>query len=145
MAGDEGNGTPKDFNECVSQDQLNESIENGQKVMTETITQAVTAAIRDLKLPETIERVDRRISNLTDWVVVSETHPPPMEEEDVVYNAHGHVDQAATREARLQHRLRTNTTDMGCTHNRAPEDPYAKVKFTIPSFFRHYDAEGYLD
>jgi len=34
---------------------------------------------------------------------------------------------------------------MGCTHNRAPEDPYAKVKFTIPSFSGYYDAEGYLD
>ena len=48
MEGDKGNGTPKDFNECVSHDQLREAIENGQKVMTETITQAVTAAIRDL-------------------------------------------------------------------------------------------------
>ena len=30
-------------------------------------------------------------------------------------------------------------------NNRAPNDPYAKVKFTIPSFLGHYDAEGYLD
>ena len=43
---------------------------------------------------------------------------------------------------------------MGGTHNhnhqqgnqnRVPNDPYAKVKFTIPSFLGHYDAEGYLD
>ena len=68
MSGDDGSTTPKDFNECVSHDQLREAIENGQKVMTETITQAVTAAIRDLKLPKTIEWVDRRISTLTDWV-----------------------------------------------------------------------------
>ncbi|PVH63952.1 hypothetical protein PAHAL_2G145100 [Panicum hallii] len=27
----------------------------------------------------------------------------------------------------------------------APDDPYAKVKFTIPPFSGHYDAEGYLD
>ena len=26
-----------------------------------------------------------------------------------------------------------------------PDDPYAKIKFTIPSFLGHYDAEGYLD
>ena len=26
-----------------------------------------------------------------------------------------------------------------------PDDPYAKIKFTIPSFSGHYDAEGYLD
>ena len=26
-----------------------------------------------------------------------------------------------------------------------PDDPYAKIKFTMPSFSGHYDAEGYLD
>jgi hypothetical protein len=29
--------------------------------------------------------------------------------------------------------------------NRPHDDFYAKVKFTIPSFSGHYDAEGYLD
>ena len=28
---------------------------------------------------------------------------------------------------------------------RVPDDPYAKIKFTIPSFLGHYDAKGYLD
>ena len=30
-------------------------------------------------------------------------------------------------------------------NHRVPDDPYAKIKFTIPSFLGHYDAEGYLD
>jgi hypothetical protein len=34
---------------------------------------------------------------------------------------------------------------MGGNRNHAPGDPYAKVKFNIPSFSGHYDAEGYLD
>ena len=40
---------------------------------------------------------------------------------------------------------------MGRVHNhqgdnhRVPDDPNAKIKFTIPSFLGHYDAEGYLD
>jgi hypothetical protein len=36
---------------------------------------------------------------------------------------------------------------MGSTSNRnhVPDDPYAKIKFTIPSFCGYYDAEGYLD
>jgi hypothetical protein len=29
--------------------------------------------------------------------------------------------------------------------NRVPDDPYAKIKFTILSFLGHYEAEGYLD
>ena len=30
-------------------------------------------------------------------------------------------------------------------NNRVPDDPYAKIKFTMPSFSGHYDAEEYLD
>ena len=30
-------------------------------------------------------------------------------------------------------------------NERAPDDPYAKIKLTIPSFSGRYDAEGYLD
>jgi hypothetical protein len=48
MDGDDGSGTPKDFHECVSQHQLREAIEQGQQVMTNTISQAITAAIMEL-------------------------------------------------------------------------------------------------
>ena len=71
--------------------------------------------------------------------------------QDMVYDANGDVDEAATRARRLRRRLQTNTQGMGPQHrqhgnnNRAPEDPYAKTKFTIPSFLGQYDAEGYLD
>ena len=30
-------------------------------------------------------------------------------------------------------------------HNQGNDDPYAKIKFTIPSFHGKYDAEEYLD
>ena len=30
-------------------------------------------------------------------------------------------------------------------NHSVPDDPYAKIKFTILSFLGHYDAEGYLD
>jgi hypothetical protein len=39
----------------------------------------------------------------------------------------------------------SQTPGMGGNRNRAPDDPYAKIKFSIPSFFGYYDAEGYLD
>jgi len=31
------------------------------------------------------------------------------------------------------------------SHTCAPDDPYANIKFTIPSFSGPYDAVGYLD
>jgi hypothetical protein len=80
MAGDDGSGTPKDFHECVSQDQLREAIEQGQQVMTNTITQAITTTIKDLRIHESIEHLDKRISTLTDRVVALKlvTHPMKM-------------------------------------------------------------------
>jgi hypothetical protein len=113
--------------------------------MINTITQAITAAIKDLRLHESIERLDKRISTLTDRVVALETRPPPNEDEDVVFDVHGNTDEVATRDARLRCRLRTNTVGLGGNHNHAPDDTYAKIKFSIASFSRHYDAEGYLD
>jgi hypothetical protein len=77
--------------------------------MTNTITQAITAAIKDLRLHESIECLDKRISTLTDSVVALETHPPPNDDEDVVYDVHGNTDEAATRDARLRLCLLTNT------------------------------------
>ena len=149
MTGHDGSGTPKDINERVSQDQLREAIEQGQDKMINTINQAInnaiTTAIADLRLPDSLERLDKRISTLDDRVMILETRPPPHNEDDVVYDAYGNKDEAATREAQLRRRLRTNTVGMGGNHNRAPDDPYAKIKFSIPSFSGHYDAEGYLD
>jgi hypothetical protein len=145
MAGDDGSGTPKDFHECVSQDQLHEAIEQGRQVTTNTITQAITTAIKDLRLHESIERLDKWISTLTNRVVALETCPPPNEDEDVVYDVHGNTNKAAIRDARLRRRLRTSTIGMGGNRNRDPDDPCAKIKFSIPSFSGHYDAEGYLD
>ena len=71
--------------------------------------------------------------------------------EDTVHDAAGNIDRAAFRQARLRRRLCRNMTGMGGVHHhqgnnhRVPDDPYAKIKFTIPSFSGHYDAEGYLD
>ena len=161
MAGDDGEGnSPKEFSECVSQEQLQSVLTNAQKDMNETVTKAVTAALIDLKIGNTLERLDKRLSALTDRVTALEARPPPEEDidgsdaGDEVYDADGKIDRAATMRNRLRHRLHTNTAGMGGTQHfnrhrgnrtHAPDDPYAKVKFTIPSFSGHYDAEEYLD
>jgi len=115
MAGDDGSGghTPKDFNECVSQEQLDDA----KREMHEVVTKAVTEAIIGLKLGEIIERVDRRISTLTDRIDVLEARQQNNQDDDMMYDDQGNIDEAATREARLRHRLRRNTQGMGGTHN----------------------------
>ena len=48
----------------------------------------------------------------------------------------------------MRKRLHKNRTGMGGNRNRrnqGNDDPYAKIKFTIPSFHGRYDGEEYLD
>nr|ABF95971.1 retrotransposon protein, putative, Ty3-gypsy subclass [Oryza sativa Japonica Group] len=110
----------------------------------EAVAKAVQDAFNKIGFLNHMERLDKRISMLTDWVVALETHNLPLR--------NGNVNAQATRQARLQHHLWTNRTGIGGTHhyqqgnnNRVPDEPYAKVKFKIPSFSGYYDAEKYLD
>jgi hypothetical protein len=70
-------------------------------------------------------------------------------EDDVVYGSDGLPDNIKTNQNRLRRkRLQQNRTGMGGNrdrHIRGNDDPYAKIKFIIPSFVGKYDAEEYLD
>jgi chaperonin cofactor prefoldin len=48
--------------------------------MTEVIAKAITDALIDLKLDNTLERLDKRLSTLTDRVAALEVQPPPDQE-----------------------------------------------------------------
>jgi hypothetical protein len=97
------------------------------------------------------------LSQIVDRLAVLETQqqapppPPPRPRlpDDVVFGEEGNFDEADTRDLRLRRRLHQNTEDMPHLQqgnkNCAPDDPYAKIKFSIPCFLGHYDAEGYLD
>jgi hypothetical protein len=114
--------------------------------MNDAIKKAVTDALIDLKLGSSIERLDRRISALTDKVTELENRLPNEDDmggnntdEDVVFDKDGNIDAAATRTAMLRRRLCENRRGMGGHRyqghaQHAPDDPYVKVKFTIPPF-----------
>ncbi|CAN6244212.1 unnamed protein product [Urochloa humidicola] len=108
----------------------------------------------------TIEGVAKRVSTLTDKVQQLEINVPKGkakvedddglddDDEDVLNGSDGQPDPIKTKVEQLKHRrLHTNTTGMGGKNcrNQGNDDPYAKVKFTIPSFYGCYDAEEYLD
>jgi hypothetical protein len=131
MVGDDEDKTPKDFKECVSQEQLQSIIEHAQKDMSEEIAKAITDALIDLKLGNTLERLHKRVSTLTNRIVALENHLAPDEDvndDDEMYDTDGNVDRAVIMRNRLHRRLHTNTTGMGGTqhfnchqgnHNRA--------------------------
>jgi hypothetical protein len=107
----------------------------------EAITRAVTESINGLHLADTIIGLNGRITTLTNRIAVLETRPPPQQDQDVVYDIHGNVDDAATQKACIRGRVRAHNAGGNC----ASPDPYANVKFTLPSFSGSYDADGYLD
>jgi hypothetical protein len=100
MPGDDGNSTPKDFNECVSQEQLQSAVDNAQKDMKETVIKAVTNAFIELKLSDIIERLYKRVSTLADRIAALETRQLTFEDtghpKNEVYDAHGNIDHVAT-------------------------------------------------
>ena len=67
MAGGEqtADNNPKGFNECVSQEQLQAVVEDAQKRMNEAVRKAVTDALIELNIGNSMERLDKRISTLT--------------------------------------------------------------------------------
>ena len=89
-----------------------------------------------------MERLDKRISTLTDKVTeletlvavnnndVSSSNTDGLLPEDTVHDVAGNMDRAAFRQARLRRRLSRNTIGMGGVHHhqgnshRVPDDPY---------------------
>ena len=126
--------------------------------MQETVHKSVHDTFIDMNLGKTYGRLDRRLSQIVDRLAVLETQqqappppPPPRPRlpDDAVFDEEGNYDEAATRDLCLHRRLHQNTEGMLHQHrqqgnnNRAPDDPYAKIKFSIPSFSGHYDAKEY--
>ena len=77
--GDEQVGTPRDFNECVSRDQLQPALDCAQQGMNEAIKKVVTEALIGLNIGNNMERLDKRISTLTEKVAELETRIPTNE------------------------------------------------------------------
>ena len=74
VGGDQtGDNRHKDFNESVSQEQLQAAIENAQNRMNEAIRKAVTDLLIELNFGNSMERLDKRISTQTNKVTELET------------------------------------------------------------------------
>jgi hypothetical protein len=161
---------PTQFSDCVSHEDFDVICKRMEENMEETVHKSIHDAIIAMDLGKVLDRVERRITELVDRVAMLETRPlhqqplpppqlqqhppqhqqhPPQAQDDAIFDARGNFDEAATRDTRLQCRLRRNRVGMGDNqrgnNNRILDDPFAKIKFSIPSFSGHYDVEAYLD
>jgi hypothetical protein len=112
------------------------------------------------KTHQTLEGFERKISVLTEKIDDLDKRLPVTtdgdasvqggggrggNEEEDIFREDEAEQQHATRAARQRDRTRRNHQGMGGNNQNRTDDPFAKVKFTIPSFSGAYDAEAYLD
>nr|AAX95158.1 retrotransposon protein, putative, Ty3-gypsy sub-class [Oryza sativa Japonica Group]ABA92365.1 retrotransposon protein, putative, Ty3-gypsy subclass [Oryza sativa Japonica Group] len=125
--GNEGEKSPQDFADCVSQEQLRTLQQNTQKDITEAVAKSVQDAFTKIGFLNHMERLDKRISTLTDRVAALETpsneevvsgdddaHP----EDTVYYDAEKYLDWEMTVEQKFnahlipeQHRVRQASSE----------------------------------
>jgi hypothetical protein len=96
----------------------------------------------------TLEGIERKICGVVDRLEALEVRIPPaaLELDGNEQDKHDRHDEE------LQRRLHRNHQGMGGNndnnHGNCHQDncdPFAKVKFTIPTFYGAYDAKVYLD
>jgi hypothetical protein len=140
---DKEKGPKLNDDECVSQLELKEMM----RAMTEAFKEYQDSTAT------TYEQLDRRVAELVTRMDVLEARPPPPTPAAAI----GAVllspmdDDDGDVYAPLRRRLARNRQGMGGNGRRRhhnPErdnDPFAKIKFSIPPFMGSYDAETYLD
>ena len=119
------------LNEFVSRSELLVFLEQAQKNTNRAIATQIAAAFANLNITNMFESLDRRVSALDDRIHALETRPPPQQEPP------NQDDDLRRRPHHNHHGMEGN--------NHARDDPFAKVKFSIPSFAGAYDADAYLD
>jgi hypothetical protein len=138
--------TLPDDTECVSHMKLKDMMQE----MTDAFNKYQTTTTA------TFQRIHTSVDGLAAWLDVMEAHfphhtPPPIVP-TVGSLAHNDTEDELDDDevdAQQCHRLLHHRQGMGgrcCPH--VPEqdnDPYAKIKFSIPPFYGSYDAKTYLD
>jgi hypothetical protein len=114
-------GSPTDFNECVSKGELTTFMTEQRNLMTE---------------------LTRNVNNLVTRIEQLEQRPPPHRAADDDADDFGDDDTDADGYA--HRRLNFNRRGMG-GNNHGNNDPFAKIKFSLPPFAGNVDPEAYLD
>jgi len=118
-------GSPTDFNDCVSKGELTTVIIEQRNLMTE---------------------LTRIVNNLVTRIEQIEQGPqsPHGDDEDTDGDLSDHEDIDDDGDAPNRRRYNFNHRGMG-GNNHGNNDPFAKIKFSLPPFAGNVDPEAYLD
>jgi hypothetical protein len=84
----------------------------------------------------------RNVNNLVTRIEQLEQRPPPHHADDEDADAFG--DEDADADGHARRRFNFNRRGMG-GNNHGNNDPFAKIKFSLPPFAGNVDLEAYLD
>jgi len=114
-----------DFNDCVSKGELTAFITEQRNLMNE---------------------LTRNVNNLVTRIEQIEQHPQSHhgDDEDAYGDLSNHEDMDDDGDARNCRRYNFNRHGMG-GNNYGNNDPFAKIKFSLPPFAGNVDPEAYLD
>jgi len=117
--------SPTDFNDCVSKGELTTFITEQRNLMTE---------------------LTRNVNNLVTCIEQIEQRPQSHhgDDGDVDGDLSDHEDMDDDGDARNRRRYIFNHRGMG-GNNHGNNDPFAKIKFSLPPFAGNVDLEAYLD
>jgi hypothetical protein len=87
-------------------------------------------------------KLTRNVNNLVTRIEQLEQRPPPHRADDEDVDAF--VDEDANVDGDVHHCLNFNRRGMG-GNNHGNNDPFPKIKFSLPPFAGNVDSEAYLD
>jgi len=118
-------GSPTNFNDCVSKGELTTFITEQRNLMTE---------------------LTRNVNSLVTCIEQIEQHPQSHhgDDEDADRDLSDYEDVDDDGDARNRCRYNFNRRGMR-GNNHGNNDPFAKIKFSLPPFAGNVDPEAYLD
>jgi hypothetical protein len=118
-------GSLMDFNDCVSKHELTAFIIEQCNLMNE---------------------LTRNVNNLVTRIEQFEQHPPSHHGDDGDVDADVFYDEEADVDGDARNRRRYNFNRRGMGgNNHGNNDPFAKIKFSLPPFAGNVDPKAYLD
>jgi len=118
-------GSPTDFNDCVSKSELTTFITKQRNLMTELTRNVINLVTR-------IEQIEQR----------PQSHHG--DDEDADGDLSNHEDMDDDGDARNRRGYNFNRRGMG-GNNHGNNDPFAKIKFSLPPFAGNVDRKAYLN
>ena len=138
-----GDGSPSDFKDCVSKEELNKALQDHTRLLTDIRTSIANLVTRvnDLELRQPPQDDDHSHDDDDD-----DTNNGDQEDGEVFVGQDARAEQRPRAEQlRRDQQQRRQGNGSNNVNRNGRDDPYSKIKFSMPPFDGAYDADAYLN